>query len=243
MATETLPQTTISVEFLPDGQTPVVSSLDVARHFQKKHKHVLDEIRRIQSIAPKSFTEPNFRPSEYTDPTGRILPCFLLTRDAFSLLAMGFTGKNAIQWKLRYIEAFSALEAAVLDNARAAALESLSAQVIESRRKIIALEEGKALARAEGAQAALSLSPERRDMLEKTLKYRKLGLSNAEIGKLLERGHSIINRYLCLGRQLGLLEASDRTETQQTSMRANLRKGIEAVKARAAAKKEAGGAA
>ena len=58
----------IRVDFI-NGETPVVSSLDVARHFQKKHKHVLEEIRKIIANTPKSFTGPNFRPSEYLDPT------------------------------------------------------------------------------------------------------------------------------------------------------------------------------
>ncbi|MDR1659314.1 MAG: Rha family transcriptional regulator [Desulfovibrio sp.] len=62
MATETLPQTTISVELLPDGETPVISSRDVARHFQKKHSGILRDIDRIRSILPKSFNERNFAP-------------------------------------------------------------------------------------------------------------------------------------------------------------------------------------
>ena len=37
-------------------------------------------------------------------------PAFLMTRDGFALLAMGFTGKRALHWKLKYIEAFNAME-------------------------------------------------------------------------------------------------------------------------------------
>lgn len=99
----------ISIEFL-NGQTPVVSSVDVARRFSKKHKHVLDEIRKMQFICPKSFYEPNFRPVDYTDTKGESRPAYLLTRDAFTLLAMGFTGTAAVRWKLRYLEAFNKME-------------------------------------------------------------------------------------------------------------------------------------
>lgn len=56
--------TLISLEFLPDGTTPIVSSKEVALRFQKKRKHILEEIRRIQSMVPKGFYEPNFRPIE-----------------------------------------------------------------------------------------------------------------------------------------------------------------------------------
>lgn len=36
--------------------------------------------------------------------------CYLMTRDGFSLLVMGFTGQKALEWKLRYIEAFNEME-------------------------------------------------------------------------------------------------------------------------------------
>jgi Rha family phage regulatory protein len=165
------PQDLISVDFL-DESTPVVSSRDVAHHFQKEHKHILDGIKLIQSMAPESFTGPNFRPSEYTDATGRSLPCFQLTRDGFSLLAMGFTGAAALRWKLKYIEAFNALEAAVLENARQAAL-------------------------AEGAKAAFRLNPARRRRLRRAVAYRKKGLSVRDIAKLLGvHGRNMLQRYI-----------------------------------------------
>jgi Rha family phage regulatory protein len=79
----------------------VASSLDVAAHFDKRHAHVLDAVRQLISDSPAHFTEPNFRLSDYTDETGRSLPMYTMTRDGFSLLAMGFTGKKALEWKLR----------------------------------------------------------------------------------------------------------------------------------------------
>lgn len=51
----------------------------------------------IAKYEPKEFTAPNFGVSEYKDSTGRNLPMYILTRDAFTLLAMGFTGKKAIR--------------------------------------------------------------------------------------------------------------------------------------------------
>ena len=74
--------TPIHIDFL-NGETPVVSSLDVARHFQRRHSHILRDIDRLCSILPKSFTAPNFGLSKYTDSTGRKLTAYLLTRDAF----------------------------------------------------------------------------------------------------------------------------------------------------------------
>lgn len=92
----------------------VVSSVSVAEHFRKQHKHVLDSIRDIIRDAPAEFNEPNFRPVEYRDAKGERRPAYDLTRDGFTLLAMGFTGKRALAWKVRYIQAFNALEAEVM---------------------------------------------------------------------------------------------------------------------------------
>lgn len=93
---------------------PMVSSLDIAEKFEKSHKHVLDAIKKLIEELPEDFTGPNFRLSKYTDSTGRKQPMYYLTRDAFSLLAMGFTGKAALAWKVRYIEAFNAMEAELM---------------------------------------------------------------------------------------------------------------------------------
>jgi Rha family phage regulatory protein len=99
-----------------DGH-PVVSSLQVAEHFEKRHDNVLriiqglaDEISnalKIEGVANRS----NFRLIEYKDAKGESRPAYHLTRDGFTLLAMGFTGRKALAWKLRYIEAFNAMEA------------------------------------------------------------------------------------------------------------------------------------
>lgn len=85
----------------------VVSSKDIAEHFGKDHKNVLQNIRDIlvaENSATKFFQETS---SVYR---GREFPFYLMNRDGFSLLAMGFTGKKALQWKLKYIEAFNEME-------------------------------------------------------------------------------------------------------------------------------------
>ena len=85
----------------------VVSSKDLAEHFGKEHKDVLENIRHIlvaENSATKFFQETS------TVYRGREFPFYLMNRDGFSLLAMGFTGKKALQWKLKYIEAFNVME-------------------------------------------------------------------------------------------------------------------------------------
>ena len=85
----------------------VVSSKDLAEHFGKQHKHVIEIIRDILS-AENSANE--FFHEESYSYNGRRLPMYLMNRDGFSLLAMGFTGKKALQWKLKYIQAFNEME-------------------------------------------------------------------------------------------------------------------------------------
>lgn len=101
---------------------PTVTSLDIAGKFGKRHCDVLRAIQKIITELFPEFTERNFALSDYTDETGRKLPMFNLTRDAFSLVVMGFTGKEALAWKVRYIEAFNAMEAALTEKARRKAI-------------------------------------------------------------------------------------------------------------------------
>lgn len=104
--------------FMADGK-PMVSSRVIAEHFKRKHKHVLDAIEEVLAQVPEMFREPNFRLSEYKVPgQGRKYPVYNLTRDAFTLVVMGFTGPEAIAWKIRYIEAFNAMEAKLLESLR-----------------------------------------------------------------------------------------------------------------------------
>lgn len=85
----------------------VVSSKQVAEHFGKEHKHVLESIREILAVeksATKFFAESTF------ENRGKEYPMLLMNRDGFTLLAMGFTGKKALEWKLKYIQAFNQME-------------------------------------------------------------------------------------------------------------------------------------
>ena len=89
-------------------------SRDVAATFGKQHHHVLDFIRDLVAKAP-SLGVATFRETPFTNPqNGQTYAAFLMDRDGFSLLVMGFTGEKALRWKLRYIEAFSALRGLLL---------------------------------------------------------------------------------------------------------------------------------
>lgn len=87
----------------------VVSSKEVAEHFEKRHDHVLRDIENLMQKDSPNFGEMFFEYA-YEDSYGRKQKCYLMNRDGFSLLVMGFTGDKALEWKLKYIEAFNMLE-------------------------------------------------------------------------------------------------------------------------------------
>ena len=91
----------------------LVGSRFVADFFEREHKTVLRTITNITSEhsgVSRDFTEHNYVPSEYKDPTGRKLPEYYLTRDGFMMLVMGFTGQKAMQIKEAYMNKFNEME-------------------------------------------------------------------------------------------------------------------------------------
>lgn len=91
-----------------NGGELTVSSVQVARDFGKEHRHVTETIENLtaENSAVKNF----FIKGSYINERGREYKAYEITRDGFSLLVMGFTGKKALDWKLKYIEAFNTME-------------------------------------------------------------------------------------------------------------------------------------
>lgn len=92
---------------------PVTTSRKVAEVFEKNHDDVLKSIRILENSLGK-ISEPNpqvkFELTSYKS-RGKMYPEYIMNRDAFSLLVMGFTGEKALSWKLKYIGAFNNMEA------------------------------------------------------------------------------------------------------------------------------------
>lgn len=87
----------------------VVSSGDIAKSFNKAIWNVNRDIENLLKKDVSKIEEMFFEDS-YEDSYGRKQKQYLMNRDGFSLLAMGFTGEKALEWKLKYIEAFNKLE-------------------------------------------------------------------------------------------------------------------------------------
>ena len=103
-------ETPASLINMVDG-VPMVSSLEIAERFGKQHKDVLRAIKNLD--CSEEFNQRNFAPVTETvirQTGGLSIPAYNLTRDGFSFLVMGFTGKKAAQWKEKFILAFNAME-------------------------------------------------------------------------------------------------------------------------------------
>ena len=85
----------------------VVSSRDVAENFGKQHKNVL---RAIDDLVAQNSATQNMFNEQVREYHGQDFRYYYMNRDGFSLLVMGFTGAEAIEWKLKYIEAFNSME-------------------------------------------------------------------------------------------------------------------------------------
>ncbi len=123
-----------------NGQA-VVSTRNVAEKFGKEHKHILRDVENIKGSGVVQNWADLFISNKYQHPQNKQwYPEYLLTRDGFTLLAMGFTGKDALEWKLKYIEAFNKMESALSNpykdaspELQAILLQDKKLQVVENR--------------------------------------------------------------------------------------------------------------
>lgn len=104
MKTKTKPIINIVIE----KEQPVTTSRNVAENFSKEHRGILRDIRNL--TAQNSATRNMFFETTYINSRGQEYPEFLMNRDGFTLLAMGFTGQKALEFKLAYIEQFNTME-------------------------------------------------------------------------------------------------------------------------------------
>ncbi|HAX1516990.1 TPA: TIGR01440 family protein [Enterococcus faecium] len=93
----------------------VTTSLQVAESFDKKHRHVLTAIDELKEGVAENWADL-FWEDTYVHPQNKqSYRIIYMNRDGFSLLAMGFTGKKALSFKLQYIEAFNKMEKELKD--------------------------------------------------------------------------------------------------------------------------------
>ncbi|EHV4797482.1 Rha family transcriptional regulator [Campylobacter coli] len=102
-----IPINNVNVVFEVVGDEIFANSLQIAEVFEKDHSNVL---KAIDKLPNDEFKSSNFKYDSYFDKKSEQRRMINLTRDAFSLLVMGFTGQKAYKWKILFIKAFNEME-------------------------------------------------------------------------------------------------------------------------------------
>lgn len=137
-----------------NGQLLTTSKV-IADTFGKIHRDVMRSINNLD--CSEEFRARNFAQSTYTSPQNKTLDCYEITRDGFSFLCMGFTGKEAAEWKEKYITAFNQLEDALINKSKP------SSAMIELNELAKAIESNKDVASVCGKQLAKYKKIKRQD--------------------------------------------------------------------------------
>ncbi|MGR0019257.1 Rha family transcriptional regulator [Stenotrophomonas maltophilia] len=117
------------------GGQPMTDSRKVAKHFGKRHDHVLRTIRALVRKVPKQASPSFGECFEINNlANGKPEPFFQMNKDGFMLLAMGFTGDRALQVKLAFIDAFNRMAEFIRTQA-SGAIERWNAAYVEYRQE------------------------------------------------------------------------------------------------------------
>ena len=165
--------------FLRNEQA-LTDSLTVAEMFEKRHTHVLEKIEKILNDSAENSAQC-FHKTRYKDASGKWNTKYLMNRDGFTFLAMGFTGKKADEWKWKYIHAFDAMEKILF--------EKQTADWIETRKqgKLIRKDETNVIRRlVEYAKDQGSTHSDKLYMLYSKLANKAAGITDRDIATILQ---------------------------------------------------------
>lgn len=133
------------------NKQPVTTSLKIAEVFNKRHKDVLESIRNLgNDLRSAEKSADYFTETTYQDKQNKSRVMYLMNRDAFTLLTMGFNNTGEVlNWKLKYIEAFNQMERQLMNQAPTNMIEALTlaleqAKTIETQKQEIGLLKPKA---------------------------------------------------------------------------------------------------
>lgn len=167
------------------NEAVLTNSLLVAEKFKKNHRDVLESVRKLLTSAENSAVLQMFFESQYVNEQNKEQPMFVMNRDGFTLLAMGFTGKKAMQFKLDYIAAFNAMEKALKESVKPKShLEILveSAQELLSQSRRIEAVENKLMEmnreREENTKLLLAVSVSQNGLPQQSLRDKVRQLVN-----------------------------------------------------------------
>jgi Rha family phage regulatory protein len=177
--------------FKSEKGTPVTNSLLVAEKFGKEHRHVLDSIDElIKGVAGNSAAL--FYEATYIHPQNKQeYRMYIMNRDGFTLLAMGFTGAKALQFKLDFINAFNKMESIVQEGIKEISRKRLAQMVIEAEE-----EKEKLQLQVESQTKELKEAAPKVEYYDKALSSKGLLTANM-IAACIGISHIKLNKFLC----------------------------------------------
>lgn len=151
----------------------------MAEKFNKKHKDVL---RQIYKLMAQNCAVPNmFFEDKYKAKNGATYPMMYITRDGFSLLVMGFTGNKALEWKLKYIEAFNKMESMLYERRTVTWQETRQISKLTRRSETDTIKQLVEYAKAQGSQHADKLY-----MICSKLVNKYAGITNRDLATVMQ---------------------------------------------------------
>ena len=179
----------------------VVSSLDVAKNFHKRHNNVL---QTIGGLLKNEQTKKMFHRSTYTEQQNKEdYPMYYMNRDGFSLLVMGFTGKKALEWKLKYISAFNHMEKLLMERQTEAWVETRRMGKLTRRSETDVIKELIVYAKAQGSRHADMLYVTYSRLANKVAGISKRDLADIKHLNILDDVESMILHVIQLGMAAG----------------------------------------
>lgn len=188
----------------------LTDSLNVAEMFGKRHGDVINSIEKLivrnEEVAKDkrnfSFISKQFIKTKYKDEQGRMQPKYFMNRDGFALLVMGFTGKKAHEWKLKYIDAFNQMEKIVTEKQTNVWIETRQQGMLVRKEETDVLQKLVEYAKEQGSGHA--------DMLYMT--YTKLANRMAGISKRDSATNSQLNELCMMERVIAKIVLDEMAE-------------------------------
>lgn len=195
----------------------VTTSLRVAEVFEKRHDNVLKAIESLVVDLLKNEETPLdvgllkneetpqmfFKATYVNNQNGQKYPMYRMNRDGFSLLVMGFTGKKALEWKLKYIRAFNEMEKLLLEKQSDAWRQARIAGKLTRHSETDTIKKLVEYAKAQGSEHADMLYIVYSRLADKMAGINKRDLSNTKQLNTLDEVENMIIRVIELGMSQG----------------------------------------
>lgn len=161
-------------------------SLKVAECFGKRHDNVMRDIKNLE--VPDEFSLLNFEERDHVDLRGKKQKMYMMTKDGFMILVMGYTGPKAMQFKIAFIEAFNMMEWKLSQPAR------------ERETKLLAYYEREAVRRERKDNKVSDAE------ILRMVELKNQRFTNPEISQQLQRSKTTVAEHLRIARQAGLID-------------------------------------